>query len=207
MALSKRPNSLTLDEGDELIRVGVTRGDQDIFLGTRHGLSIRFKETDVRAMGRTARGVIGIRLEEDDEVVGMEVLEEGACILTVSAEGYGKRTVESEYRVQSRGGKGLINLRLTPKTGMVVGIRQVFDDDDVMVMSNQGNLVRLRVADISRIGRNTQGVRLINMADDQHLVGVVRVEEESGRPAEELPESAVSDEEDLPPEAEPEAEA
>jgi DNA gyrase subunit A len=199
--------ALTLDEGDELIRVGVTRGDQDIFLGTRHGLSIRFKETDVRAMGRTARGVIGIRLEDDDEVVGMEVLGEDACILTVSEEGYGKRTAESEYRVQTRGGKGLINLRLTPKTGMVVGIRQVFDDDDVMVMSDQGNLVRLRVADISRIGRNTQGVRLINMADDQHLVGVVRVEEESGRPAEELPEAELADEKVLPPESEADAEA
>ena len=156
--------ALTLDDGDELIRVGVTRGDQDVFLATRHGLSIRFKETDVRSIGRTARGVIGIHMEEDDEVIGMEVLSEGTTILTVSEGGYGKRTSEAEYRVQSRGGKGLINLRLTPKTGSVVGIRQVFDEDDIMVMSDQGNLVRLRVADISRIGRNTQGVRLINLA-------------------------------------------
>jgi DNA gyrase subunit A len=197
--------ALTLDEDDELIRVGATQGNQDIFLGTRHGLSIRFNEADVRPIGRTARGVIGIRLEEDDEVIGMEVLSEGSCILTVTAEGYGKRTVESEYRVQSRGGKGLINLRLTPKTGQVVGIRQVFDDDDIMVMSNQGNLVRLRAADISRIGRNTQGVRLINMDPDQHLVGVVRVEEENDRPVSEpLEEEPEDGEEALGEDAEPE---
>jgi DNA gyrase subunit A len=197
--------ALTLDEDDELIRVGATQGDQDIFLGTRHGLSIRFNESDVRPIGRTARGVIGIRLEEDDEVIGMEVLGEGSCILTVTEEGYGKRTVESEYRVQSRGGKGLINLRLTPKTGQVVGIRQVFDDDDIMVMSNQGNLVRLRAADISRIGRNTQGVRLINMDSDQHLVGVVRVEEDNDRPiAEPLEEAPEDGEEPLVEDAESE---
>jgi DNA gyrase subunit A len=133
------------------------------------------------------------------------VLGEGSCILTVTEEGYGKRTVESEYRVQSRGGKGLINLRLTPKTGQVVGIRQVFDDDDIMVMSNQGNLVRLRAADISRIGRNTQGVRLINMDSDQHLVGVVRVEEDNDRPiAEPLEEAPEDGEEPLVEDAESE---
>jgi DNA gyrase subunit A len=180
--------ALTLDDGDELIRVGVTRGDQDIFLATRQGISIRFKETDVRSIGRTARGVIGIRLEDDDEVIGMEVLSEGSTILTVSEGGYGKRTSATEYRVQSRGGKGLINLRLTPKTGVVVGIRQVFDEDDIMVLSNQGNLVRLRVMDISRIGRNTQGVRLINLTTDQRLVGVARVEEDNGRLAADIPE-------------------
>ena len=180
--------ALTLDDGDELIRVGVTRGDQDIFLATRRGISIRFKEADVRSIGRTARGVIGIRLEEDDEVIGMEVLSEGSTILTVSEGGYGKRTSATEYRVQSRGGKGLINLRLTPKTGVVVGIRQVFDEDDIMVLSNQGNLVRLRVMDISRIGRNTQGVRLINLTAEQRLVGVARVEEDNGRLAADIPE-------------------
>jgi DNA gyrase subunit A len=189
--------ALTLDERDELIHVGVTRGDQDIFLATRRGMSIRFKETDVRSMGRPARGVIGIHLDRGDEVVGMEVLGEGATMLTVSQGGYGKRTPEAEYRVQSRGGKGLINLRVTPKTGLVVGIRQVSDDDDIMVMSDQGNLVRLRVADIPRIGRNTQGVRLINLTGEQRLVGVARVEEDNGRPAAEIPEQDLA-EEDLP---------
>jgi DNA gyrase subunit A len=200
--------ALTLDEGDELIRVGVTRGDQDIFLATRQGASIRFKETDVRPIGRTARGVIGIRLEDNDEVVGMEVLSEGASILTVAEGGYGKRTSEAEYRLQSRGGKGLINLRLTPKTGMVVGVRQVLDEDDIMVMSDQGNLVRLRVMDIPRIGRNTQGVRLINLTSDQRLVGVARVEEDNGRPAAELPEQDLVDDDEMTalPEDEPEDE-
>jgi DNA gyrase subunit A len=188
--------ALTLDDGDELIRVGVTRGDQDIFLATRRGFSIRFNETDVRSIGRTARGVIGIRLEEDDEVIGMEVLSEGSTILTVSEGGYGKRTSATEYRVQSRGGKGLINLRLTPKTGVVVGIRQVFDEDDIMVLSNQGNLVRLRVMDISRIGRNTQGVRLINLTAEQRLVGVARVEEDNGRLAADIPEQDPLDEDE-----------
>lgn len=175
--------ALTLDEGDELIRVGVTQGDQDILLGTRQGLSIRFNEADVRSIGRTGRGVIGIRLEAGDEVIGMEVLSPGASILTVSENGYGKRTEPSEYRVQSRGGKGLINLRITPKTGAVVSILQVFDDDDIMVMSDQGNLIRLPIADIRRTGRNTQGVRLINLTTDQQLIGAVRLEEESSRPA------------------------
>ena len=170
--------ALNLDDGDELIRVGVTQGDQDILLGTRKGMAIRFNEADARAIGRTARGVKGLRLAKDDEVVGMEVLSPDSTILTVTESGYGKRTVESEYRTQSRGGKGLINLRVTDKTGPVMGILQVFDDDDVMIMSDQGNLVRLPVADIRSIGRNTQGVRLINLGPEQRLVGAVRIEED-----------------------------
>jgi DNA gyrase subunit A len=170
--------ALNLDDGDELIRVGVTQGDQDILLGTRKGKAIRFNESDARAIGRTARGVKGLRLAKDDEVVGMEVLSPDSTILTVSESGYGKRTTESEYRTQSRGGKGLINLRITAKTGPVMGILQVFDDDDVMVMSDQGNLVRLPVGDIRPTGRNTQGVRLINLRADQRLVGAVRIEED-----------------------------
>ena len=162
--------------------MGVTHGDQDIFLGTRQGVALRFNEADARPIGRTARGVIGIRLEEGDEVIGMEVLSPGSSILTVSESGYGKRTSETEYRVQGRGGKGLINLNVTPKTGLVVSILQVFDDDDIMVMSDQGNLVRLPVTDIRRIGRNTQGVRLINLTPEQRLIGVVRIAEDNARP-------------------------
>jgi DNA gyrase subunit A len=190
--------ALTLDEGDELIRVGVTQGDQDILLGTRQGLAIRFNEADVRSIGRTGRGVIGIRLETGDEVIGMEVLSPGASILTVSENGYGKRTEPLEYRVQSRGGKGLINLRITPKTGAVVSILQVFDDDDIMVMSDQGNLIRLPVADIRRTGRNTQGVRLINLTTDQQLIGAVRLEEESSRPAMDMTPAELAEADDTP---------
>ena len=189
--------ALNLDDGDELIRVGVTQGDQDILLGTRNGLAIRFNEADARAIGRTARGVKGIRLAKDDEVIGMEVLSPDATILTVSESGYGKRTNESEYRVQGRGGKGLINLRVTAKTGPVMGILQVFDEDDIMVMSDQGNLVRLPVGDIRRIGRNTQGVRLINLAADQRLVGAVRIEEDGDDAIDETDEA--SDGGPLPP--------
>ena len=173
--------ALTLDDGDELIGVGVTSGDQEIFLGTRNGLSIRFAEDDVRSIGRTGRGVIGIRLDDDDEVVGMAVLSPEASILTVTEGGYGKRTHESEYRTQSRGGRGLINLRVTPKTGRVVGVRQVFEGDDVMLMSDQGHLVRIQVSEVNEIGRNTQGVRLISLNEDQRLVGVVRIEDENGK--------------------------
>ena len=183
--------ALTLDDGDELIRVGVTHGDQDIFLGTRQGYALRFNEADARSIGRTARGVIGIRLEEGDAVIGMEVLNPGSSILTVSESGYGKRTSATEYRVQGRGGKGLINLNVTPKTGLVVSILQVFDDDDIMVMSDQGNLVRLQVADIRRIGRNTQGVRLINLTPEQRLVGVVRIAEDNARPVADASSEAV----------------
>ncbi len=172
--------ALTLDEGDELIRVGVTTGEQDIFLATRKGISIRFAEDDVRTIGRTGRGVIGIRMDDDDEVVGMEILTPDSSILTVTECGYGKRTIESEYRTQSRGGKGLINLRVTPKTGQVIGVRQVFEEDGVMVLSDSGNLVRLQVSDVSQIGRNTQGVRLINVSDDQRVVGLVRIEDDNG---------------------------
>jgi DNA gyrase subunit A len=136
--------------------------------------------------------VIGIRLEEGDEVIGMEVLSSGSSILTVSESGYGKRTSATEYRVQGRGGKGLINLNITPKTGLVVSILQVFDDDDIMVMSDQGNLVRLQVADIRRIGRNTQGVRLINLTPEQRLVGVVRIANDNAPPAADVsPDGAV----------------
>ena len=173
--------ALTLDEGDELIGVSVTHGQQDIFLGTRQGYALRFNETDVRPIGRTGRGVIGMRLEDGDEVIGMEVLSAYASILTVSEGGYGKRTSESEYRVQGRGGKGLINLNITEKTGLVVSVLQILDNDDIMVMSDQGNLVRLEVASMRRIGRNTQGVRLINLAPEQRLVGVVRIAEDNAR--------------------------
>jgi DNA gyrase subunit A len=124
-------------------------------------------------------------MDPDDEVIGMEIVSPGSSILTVTEKGYGKRTLESQYRTQSRGGKGLINLRLTPKTGNVVGIRQVFEEDDVMLMSDLGHLVRLRVADVSNIGRNTQGVRMITLGEDTRLVGLVRIEDDGSEESEE----------------------
>ncbi|MEA1970630.1 MAG: DNA gyrase subunit A, partial [Thermodesulfobacteriota bacterium] len=170
--------ALTLDEGDELIDVKQTSGDQDIFLGARQGNAIRFNEKNVRAMGRTARGVVGIRMAADDEVVGMEVLGDNNSILTVSENGFGKRTDISEYRLQSRGGKGIINLKTTPKIGFVTRIKQVTGDEDIMLISNTGNIIRLGVNEVSLLHRSTQGVKLIDLGDEETLVGLARVERE-----------------------------
>ena len=170
--------ALKIREEDELIGVRVTSGDHDIFLITRHGKSIRFKESDLRSMGRVAAGNIGIRMEKDDEVVGMESLREGAAILTVTENGFGKRTKTEEYRRQSRGGKGILTIKTTDRNGPVVYSCQVDDQDQLMIITGQGKIIRLRVADISIIGRNTQGVKLIGMADGEKVVGVAKVIEE-----------------------------
>ncbi len=182
--------ALTLDEGDELIDVHQTNGDQDIFLGARKGNAIRFNERDVRPMGRTARGVVGIRIAADDEVVGMETLIDGNFILTVSEKGFGKRTEIAEYRLQSRGGKGIINLRTTPKVGFVTRIKQVTGEEDIMLISNTGNIIRLGVNEVSLLHRSTQGVKLIDLADGEKLVGLARVERDDSDPGDEPDESA-----------------
>jgi DNA gyrase subunit A len=170
--------ALKIREEDELIAVRVTSGEQDIFLTTRQGKSIRFKESDLRDMGRVAAGNIGIRMGPDDEVVGMEVLEEGATILTVTENGYGKRTRTEEYRAQSRGGKGILTIKATERNGPVVYSYRVGDQDQLMIITGHGKIIRLKVADISIIGRNTQGVRLINLGAGEKVVGVARVMEE-----------------------------
>lgn len=167
---------LTLDEGDELIDVHLTDGERNVFIGTKLGHSIRFSERDVRAMGRTARGVTGVRMAPGDEVVGMEILSGGNFILTVSEKGFGKRTDVSEYRLQSRGGKGIINLRATPRVGPVTRVMQVTGEEDVMLISNTGNIIRLKTEEIPVLHRSTQGVRLINLDPDERLVGLARTE-------------------------------
>lgn len=173
--------AITIDENDELIDVKQTVGDQDIFLGTRKGMAIRFRETEVRTMGRTARGIIGIRMDADDEMVGMEICGNGDCsILTVSERGFGKRTAIEEYRTQGRGGRGLLNLKTTSKAGFVSGIRQVTGEEDVMLISNSGNIIRLHVNEISMLHRNTQGVRLIDLGEDEKVVGLARTERDNG---------------------------
>jgi len=170
--------ALKIREEDELIAVRVSNGEQDIFLTTKHGKSIRFKEADLRDMGRVAAGNIGIRMEQGDEVVGMEVLKEGATILTVSANGYGKRTKTGEYRAQSRGGKGILTIKASERNGPVVYSSQVSGQDELMIITGHGKIIRLRVADISVIGRNTQGVKLINLGEGEKVVGVARVMED-----------------------------
>ena len=170
--------AISLDDGDELIAVRLTDGSQHIFLGTADGQAIQFREADVRPMGRTARGVIGIDLEQDDALVAMEVVNPGATMLTVCEHGYGKRTALDEYRVQGRGGKGLINIKVTERNGRVVGIKQVTEADELMIMTTAGNLIRLPVRELAVISRNTQGVRLISLGDDDAVASVATIEEE-----------------------------
>ncbi|MBP1721012.1 MAG: gyrase subunit, partial [Deltaproteobacteria bacterium] len=186
--------AITIDEGDALIDVKQTLGDQEIFLGTKKGMAIRFKEDDVRSMGRTAMGVIGIRMDEDDDLVGMEILTEGNTILTASERGYGKRTEVDEYRLQSRGGKGIINIRTTERIGFVAGIKQVTGEEDIMLISSTGNIIRLRVADLPILHRSTQGVRLIELGSEESLVGIARVERETESKEEETADETVPEE-------------
>ena len=170
--------ALKIREGDELIGVRVSSGEQDIFLTTRQGKSIRYHESDLRPMGRVAAGNIGIRMAPDDEVVGMEALNEGATILTVTENGYGKRTQTDEYRRQSRGGKGILTIKATERNGPVVYSYQVTDQDQLMIITGHGKIIRMRVADISVIGRNTQGVKLINLGEGENVVGVAKLMED-----------------------------
>ncbi|MEO5969859.1 MAG: DNA gyrase subunit A [Bdellovibrionia bacterium] len=167
--------ALSTDEGDELVGARVTQGNNDIFLSTKDGMSIRFKEQDVRPMGRAARGVIGMNLIDDDRVVAMEVLDpsEGSGkveILTISENGYGKRTPVGDYRIQNRGGVGIINMKTSERNGAIMGSRQVSSKDDVMLVSNKGQMIRIRVGEISEQGRNTQGVRLFSLSQSEKLV-------------------------------------
>ena len=164
-------------EDDEVIGVKLTDGQQEIILSTLEGQSIRFKEEQVRPTGRGSYGVVAIRLDPGDAVVSMEMLSPGANILTVSENGYGKRTDMEEYRLQSRGGKGVITMKATEKTGRVVGGQQVTEDDQLMLVTNTGKIIRLRVKDIRVIGRNTQGVRLIDLEEGERVVSLARLAE------------------------------
>ncbi len=169
--------ALGLNDGDSLIATEITAGEDDIFLSTKQGMSIRFQESDVRPMGRTAVGVRGIALEEGDEVVGMEILRPQGTMLTVTENGFGKRSAVEEYRVQSRGGKGVITLKVTGKTGAVLGVAQVSTEDDVMLVTDGGKIIRMPVGEIRISGRNTQGVRLIGMEEDEHVASLARLAE------------------------------
>ena len=170
--------AIALEDDDSLIEVLLTDGGQDILLSTMDGQSIRFKEEKVRATGRDTMGVIGIRLEEGDQVVSMEVLHPGASILTVSDKGMGKRTGTDEYGQQGRGGKGLITMKTTERTGRVVGVQQVTDEDQLMLITDGGKIIRIRIADIRVIGRNTQGVRLIDLDNGERVVSLARLAED-----------------------------
>ena len=169
--------AIELRDDDKLVGVEITAGEHDILLFSSKGKSIRFKEVDVRAVGRTAIGVRGIKLAEGDSVVSLIVAESSDPILTATEKGYGKRTELEEYRSQARGGSGVISIKTSDRNGKVVGAIQVTDEDEMMLISNKGTLVRARAADVSIIGRNTQGVTLINIAENEQLVSVAKIAE------------------------------
>jgi DNA gyrase subunit A len=188
--------AISIENGDELVDVKLTTGKQDIFLATRRGMAIRFKEDDVRDMGRTAKGVRGIRLVKDDEVVGVDIPAQNTFVLTVAEKGFGKCTPIEEYRLQSRGGKGTINLKTVPKVGDVSGVLQVAGDEHVMLISNSGKVIRIKVADIPVNHRATQGVKLIDLEPEEKLVGIARTTAESASEDEESGENGDNGAED-----------
>ena len=169
--------AITLDKGNELIAVRKTDGKSDLIIGTKKGLAIRFNEEDVRGMGRTAKGVKGIRLMKGDEVVSAEVAADRTAILTVTEKGFGKRSMVEEHPVQSRGGKGVIAIKLTEKGGKAVGLMQVRDEDELVMITSSGKLIRTLAGNISLLGRNTQGVKLMDVEGDDKIVSIGRVAE------------------------------
>ena len=170
--------ALDLDEGDVLIGTAITDGSNDVMLLTSGGKAARFAEGDVRAMGRTARGVRGVRMDEDQKVISMIIPQEHGRVLTVSEKGYGKRTDVDEYPCKGRGNRGVIAMTMSERNGALIGAVQVFDGDDLMLITDQGTLVRTRTDEISLLSRNTQGVKVIRLRDDERLVGVQRVAEQ-----------------------------
>jgi DNA gyrase subunit A len=180
--------AIELEGDDELVDVAFTEGSRDILLLSSSGKAIRFHEDKVRPMGRQTRGVIGIRLEDDQQVVSMLVVDDTADVLLGTANGYGKRTALEEFPVYNRGGQGVIGIQTSGRNGELVAALTVTDEDDVMLTSNSGTLVRTSVGEISRLGRNTQGVTLMRLAKGEELIGLARV--------------AVSDEDDVLPDDE-----
>ena len=185
--------ALTIDEGDRLIEARLTNGERDLLLASRKGKSIRFPESDIRSVGRPARGVRGITLAADDEVVGLQSVSANTALalVTVTENGYGKRTDIGEYRVQSRGGKGIITIKTNERNGHVVAIRMVEDESDLMFITNRGKLLRTKVRNIRAIGRNTQGVRMMVLEDDEVIVSVAKLAEKDTTDGLAPPEEAI----------------
>lgn len=171
--------ALNLRDNDELISVRLTDGNQDIILGTKYGQSIHFSEKDVRTMGRTTTGVKGIALNNDDKVIAMDIIKANESVLIVTSKGYGKRTSVDEYRIQTRGGKGIKTLNVTKKNGFVVGLKVVSDIDDLMLVTSSAMVIRLNVNNISSMGRYTQGVKLINIGEENSVTSLAKIESES----------------------------
>jgi DNA gyrase subunit A len=185
--------AIGIGEGESLIAAAVTGPEDEAVIATHNGLAIRFAVSDVRPMGRTAAGVKGIELRKGDHAVGMAVVEEEGTLLTVTEKGYGKRTALDQYRLQSRGGKGIINIKTTSRNGSVVGVRFVGDEDEVMVVTGQGMILRLRIEGIGVLGRATQGVRLIDVDEGDHVVAVAKLAEKQDEGDGESPKNAGTD--------------
>lgn len=200
--------AIELDEGDTLVGTAITNGSCDVILFSSSGKAARFRESQVRAMGRTSRGVRGIRLAEGQRVVGMVIPMENGQVLTVSENGYGKRTEVGEFPAKGRGSQGVIGMQTTERNGELVGAVQVFDGEEIMLISDQGTMVRTRVDEVSVLSRNTQGVRLIKLKEGERMQGLERIEENvdenakrelaraEGDDAEELPDDGIADEVD-----------
>jgi DNA gyrase subunit A len=167
--------AIKVQDGDAVNAVRITDGKKDVLLCSNGGKTIRFNEEDARAMGRVSQGVKGMNLEEGEKIIGMEILEPGTEILTVTDRGYGKRSEEAEYRTQTRGGKGILAMKLTDKTGNIVSIKPVTERDDLMIITDKGQVIRTKISGISLLGRNTQGVRLINVKADEKVVAVEKI--------------------------------
>jgi len=174
--------ALHLEEGDVLVGTAITQGNSDVMLFSSEGKAVRFRETDVRSMGRTARGIRGIRLGPEHKMISLIIPQEEGMVLTVSENGYGKRTRMLDFPTKGRGGKGLIAMSTSERNGKMVGAVQVFEGDELMLISNQGTLVRTRTDEVSVLGRNTQGVRVIRTKGEERLVGVQRIDEPDTEP-------------------------
>ena len=170
--------AITLKDDDQLIEVKYTEDDEDVFLVTKNGQCIRFHESDVRCIGRTSMGVRGINLTGDDEVIGMQLDSQGEALLIVSANGMGKRTLTSEFTTQHRGGKGIKCYKITEKTGDVVGVKAVNDDNEIMMITTEGIIIRTAVDSISILGRNTSGVKVMNVGENVKVASIAKVREE-----------------------------
>ena len=184
--------AITLDEGDQLITVIPTDGNENIMIATHNGKAIRFPETDVRVMGRTAIGVRGIQLREGDYVIGAGSSAEGEGILSITEKGFGKRTDVGEYRYQSRGGYGVTNHRITEKTGPVAAVRMVRPGEDILIITDDGTMIRVAVENISQYGRASQGVRVMRPVAGSRVIDIEKTEREE---VSELPEAEISEEE------------
>jgi len=176
--------ALSLDEGDELIAACLSTGKDYMFLAAREGKAIRFPEDEVRAMGRPARGVRGMDLSENDYLVAAEVVKEDGRMLSISEHGYGKRTPLKDYRLTRRGGKGVINMKTTARTGLVVRVLAVVEDSDLMIITQEGKIIRIESAEIRQAGRSTQGVRLVRMEGEDRVAAASVIPNEGGNGAE-----------------------